>query len=367
MQNPNKGRRLGMSSEDIAAKQTDIFKTRQYPVMAAMCLGLEEIAAMQVKEIFPDCEISEILSGKIFFNTVTALANLLKIRCIDNLYYFIAKLPTGTNKDSVSQLAKDIQSIKFSDFLPFFCDTSHKIRIHVTASRNGKHSFSRLYASDKVLEALSSLAFFNKGGAENHDLHFRLDIIEDAAYFSLKLTSAAYRYRGDYKQFMPGAIRPSVANALIWLSHPNKKDVVLDPFCGSGTIVLERSFYPHHKILAFDISQEAVDVTKSNAPEHVIVRLGDACNLPLADHCVDTVITNAPWGGQIHSGDIRGLYGAFVREAFRVLKSDGQCIILTDRTEILEQACLELGLSAIWMAQISLHGRRPVIYQIKNQ
>ncbi|MDR1531018.1 MAG: RNA methyltransferase [Clostridiales bacterium] len=354
---------------DEIGVDADVLKVREYPIMAAVNLGLELIAAEQARELFGGrCSPPDTQRGKVFFCVAASLAQLVKIRCADNLYYFIAKIPVGTNKASIIQLAQEIQAIRFSEFLPFFCDVRRKIRVHVTASRSGKHSFSRFYAADRVLEALSApaarSAVFEKGDALSHDLHFRLDVMEDAAYFSLKLTSAAYRYRGNYRQFMPGALRPSVANALVWLSRPDKNDVVLDPFCGSGTIVSEREYYPYRKILAFDIEQEAVEAAKSNVSGHVIVRRGDACRLPLNGHCADRIITNAPWGARIRVGDIYQLYGAFMREAFRVLKRDGRCILLTDKTEVLERVSRELGLNAAPLVQISLHGLHPSVYQI---
>lgn len=215
------------------------------------------------------------------------------------------------------------------------------------------------------MNAISAIDVFDKGDKDNHDLHFRLDIVDDIAYLSLKITSAGFRYRGTEKQFMPGAIRPSIANSLVWLSKPNGKEVFLDPFCGSGTIVAERERYANRKILAFDLNCEAVEVTKNNVSERVIVRQGNACYLPLSDKCIDVIVTNLPWDIQIRTEDIRQLYFDFLQEALRVLKKNGKLILLTDKKEVLEQVCKEQRINLNEVAQISLHGLHPYLFEVK--
>ena len=335
-------------------------------IMATTVPGLESVAESQIQEMFPDCAVGHSQRGKIFFGVDSSLGQLLKIKCADNLYFFIKQFPIGATKNDLCELKKELAKIPYASFLSPVCDAGRLHSVYATASRSGKHSFSRFDVAKAALEALSSLKCFKMGDAESHDLHFRIDVVDDTAYFSLKITSEAYRYRGG-RRFVPGAIRPSIANSLIWLSRPDKKDVFLDPFCGSGTIAAERERYAHRKILAFDNQHSAVEIAKNNVSEKIIVRQGDACKLPLGDGCIDAIVTNLPWDVQVPSDDIYKLYRDFLREASRVLKSGGRMVLLTDKEDAVRQAVCGLGVEARRLLQLSLHGLHPAVFAIDKK
>jgi tRNA (guanine6-N2)-methyltransferase len=48
-----------------------------------------------------------------------------------------------------------------------------------------------------------------------------------------------------------GELRPEIAFLMNWLSDPDKNDIVLDPFCGNGSIPIRRALnFPAKKIFA---------------------------------------------------------------------------------------------------------------------
>jgi len=49
----------------------------------------------------------------------------------------------------------------------------------------------------------------------------------------------------------------------------------------------------------------------------------DAQTLPLPDACVDVILSNPPWGGQIQAENIEALYWQACAEMRRVLKPGG--------------------------------------------
>jgi len=66
---------------------------------------------------------------------------------------------------------------------------------------------------------------------------------------TLRLSDERLRHR-DYKvAHMPGSLRPSVAAALGWLSEPAPDDIVLDPMCGAGTVLIERAYLGRYQQL----------------------------------------------------------------------------------------------------------------------
>lgn len=86
-------------------------------------------------------------------------------------------------------------------------------------------------------------------------------------------TTIACQDIGDYgardvgrpsRDTLSGMLPPKVAQFLINLTQPKSGDTLLDPFCGSGTILQEAALMGIENRIGFDISQKAVAATKTN-------------------------------------------------------------------------------------------------------
>jgi 23S rRNA G2445 N2-methylase RlmL len=122
-----------------------------------------------------------------------------------------------------------------------------------------------------------------------------------------------------------GAVRPVVAAALVRLAGGPGR--LLDPCCGSGTIVSE-AITAGWDARGSDIDPEAVDLARANAAGTDIQR-ADALNLPHADGAFDAVVTNLPFGRQFRPAvDQPGWTRGALREAARVTRPGGRVIVL---------------------------------------
>jgi 23S rRNA G2445 N2-methylase RlmL len=119
-----------------------------------------------------------------------------------------------------------------------------------------------------------------------------------------------------------GALRPVVAAAMVRLAGPGP-GIVLDPCCGSGTIVRE-ALAAGWDAQGSDLDAQAVSAARDNVPGAVI-RQADALRLPHPDGGFDAVVTNLPFGRQFRMDT--GMAGA-LREASRVTRPGGRVIIL---------------------------------------
>ncbi len=101
-----------------------------------------------------------------------------------------------------------------------------------------------------------------------------------------------------------GVLPPKVAQVMINLAHLQPTSVLLDPFCGSGTILQEAAMMGFEKLFGSDVSAKAVSDTQENlvwlatqrdvpAASAVDVRLGDAGKLPdlYPAGSIDAVVT----------------------------------------------------------------------------
>lgn len=343
-------------------KSTSIFT-----YMATVAPGLEPVAISEICTKLPSAWVQNQLRGRILFNTDAPWEDLEKLKCVDNLYLHIAWLKVGPHKVHLADLSTDIENTPMHH-LPLIASAGPSTKVVVNASRAGQHTFSRFDAANAALAGLSAAHKFTPGTVDSHDLNFRLDIIDTDALFALKLTEPTFRFRGK-RTFSPAALRPPIAHALVWLSNPRSTDTFLDPFCGSGTIPIERGAYAALSITGGDNSPEAVAVARANAPSHIQIRQMDACNLAnVAPNSITIIVSNLPWGKQIAPGqDITDLYSRFFQEMDRVLTSHGQAILMTDQESAIETACKVSGLGHQSLHTVSLHGALPTIYRVARK
>lgn len=114
-----------------------------------------------------------------------------------------------------------------------------------------------------------------------------------------------------------GMLPPKVAQAMVNLTQPKPNDRLLDPFCGSGTILQEAMLLGLSHVFGSDISPKAIADTKTNvawlskhfgvAPASFDVVQRDAKDLPqaLGPEAVDVIATE-PYLGPPQRGVPRG-------------------------------------------------------------
>jgi len=61
-----------------------------------------------------------------------------------------------------------------------------------------------------------------------------------------------------------GMLPPKIAKIMINLAQADRNELLLDPFCGSGTILMEAALMGHNILIGSDISEKAVTDTKKN-------------------------------------------------------------------------------------------------------
>jgi len=139
-----------------------------------------------------------------------------------------------------------------------------------------------------------------------------------------------FRFRSKrYKPFKhPASLTPEDAKLLVNLSACRR--VLLDPFCGSGSIVIEACLSGLEAV-GLDVDRKAARGARDNlaafscdARGHVVV--GDACMLPFRDCAFDAIATNPPYGrsAQLRSASGRSADECLTKEGFRVLKGEGR-------------------------------------------
>jgi 23S rRNA G2445 N2-methylase RlmL len=145
----------------------------------------------------------------------------------------------------------------------------------------------------------------------------------------LRLTSVRMRQHGGRGAERRGALRPTVAAAMVMLAG-NPSGVLLDPCCGSGTILAEAT-KAGWKAEGLDIDPAAAEVARRNVP-NAVIQTGDARHLGLPDGSVGACVSNLPFGRQ-HGvqGSMREWVGAVLGGMARVTRPGGRIVLLAPR------------------------------------
>ncbi|MFC1801373.1 TRM11 family SAM-dependent methyltransferase [Nanoarchaeota archaeon] len=116
----------------------------------------------------------------------------------------------------------------------------------------------------------------------------------------------------------PTSLHPKLARALVNLTGAKKGDVILDPFCGAGGILIEAGLIGC-KVVGFDIDKIMLKRAKINF-DHLKIKnykleLKDATTI---NKHFDYIVTDLPYGknSKVSEKDLNKLYSDF----FKVLK-----------------------------------------------
>lgn len=142
----------------------------------------------------------------------------------------------------------------------------------------------------------------------------------------LRLSNEAMRQHDGRAAERSGALRPAVASAMVQLAG-EPSGVLLDPCCGSGTILSEgqrEGWQPH----GLDIDPEAVSTANHNI-EDADIEQGDARSLSLPDSSVGACVSNLPFGEQYKvQGDTDTWLRTVLGEMARVTHPGGRVVVL---------------------------------------
>lgn len=164
---------------------------------------------------------------------------------------------------------------------------------------------------------------------------------------------------------LPWSTNLVVAEVLTRLAKIRTGQLVLDPFCGTGTILLAvRRRTPGARVVGVDNDRRALAMAARNTRRQISLVRAEAGALPVADGSVDRVVANLPFGKLVgtHRGN-RELYPAALREIDRVLTADGRAVLLTEDKRLLLQAVdRQRGLKAVRRRLLKYNGATPTAY-----
>jgi alkylated DNA repair dioxygenase AlkB/23S rRNA G2445 N2-methylase RlmL len=256
-------------------------------------------------------------------------------------------------KEALYEHVKEQLLNNSTSFLPVLEKDCSKMTFRVTTERvGGPHAWQGPEVEYEIGGAFAEVYGDRhkwKPKMTDYDLHVRADVIGNLVVMGIQLNVhdlSKGRHFARYRNAV--TIKTNLAYAMIRLANLTEGNTILDPFCGSGTLLLEAlEMYGGNlrNCLGMDVSRRSADGARANAiaeghTSKSVVRFvcSDARSLRRhvdADGSVDAVVSNLPWGimtGQNQSvSSLQTLYEVFLRNAWYVLRDGGRVVMLVLR------------------------------------
>lgn len=344
------------------------------PYFATLILGLEAIAADELRECLPAATLLGAMQGKLFFSCPTGPAAALELLTIENLFAYLDQIldlpPTRDALHLVEEwmAATDLQ--RALELHHSLHDAPRQPSFRITALRSGEHA----YTSPEIAAAAGAGVVRRYGwrvDLTGYDYDIRVYVTGQTALAGLRLSPEALHERARVGH-TAASLNATVAHAMCRLTSPEAGEVVVDPMCGAGTILVERNRLTRPRLLiGGDLFARPLQVARGNldaAGVDAQLLQWDARRLPLERHSVDAVICNPPWGRRIGSHRVnRHLYPGFVRELERVLRRAGRAVILTQEKRLISRLLGRSSrLQVVREEHLTLSGTHPAIYLVRR-
>ncbi|MDE0659012.1 MAG: methyltransferase domain-containing protein [Gammaproteobacteria bacterium] len=269
------------------------------------------------------------------------IRSVRSVHLLEDVFLEISRTPSIAKSSDIAKLSRRLdraailQSVALKN--EAFPDKKRNRRGRPTYTcfvrQNRDHRVHRKRVSQEVVSLIGRL--FPRWRVDDPaDLEFWV-FWADYAVLALRLSDRTLKYRGRRPPELPGALRPTIAAAMVELADVQDGHAVLDPMCGTGTLLLECTRrFPRADLFGSDRSDEAVATAKGRLGGNATIR---RCELDELDHAPGTfhrVVTNLPWGDQT---PIQGsVYAAGVSKLLDCITDDGVAVLLTSRRELLE-------------------------------
>jgi 23S rRNA G2445 N2-methylase RlmL len=338
--------------------------------------GLETLAFSEVRTTLTDAEIVKFSRGIALFRTAALPSELLKLRTVEDVFCALVHLPSPRRgPDGLRVLNSATLHADITAALHMW-QRAHHGRFpktwRVVSQMSGAYDFRRVDAGQAVESALRRiLPRGMRHVQDDADLEVWLWLGANDCIIGVRLSDASMRHRMYKREHLPASLRPTVGATMSWLASPTEQDIVLDPLCGAGTVLIERALLgPFDRIIGGDIREEAVAMARRNARAADVIatwRTWDARSLPLEQASVTRIITNLPFGKQIGTHEANAdLYTALVREFGRVLAPDGLLVTLTSEDRLWDMIVRDHGWRVIKKVVLVVLGQPASIFVIER-
>ena len=333
---------------------------KTYTLMSPCFFGVEKMLAREIKDL--GFEIIKTEDGRVTYKTDEygiARANMW-LRCAERVHLKIAEFEAK----SFDELFEGTKRINWAKYIPYGAQfpiakaSSIKSKLHSTphiqsiVKKAIVESLKKSYLEDGLL----------KEDKEKYPIY--VFIHKDKVVLSIDTTGDALHKRGYREKANKAPIRETLAAAIMYLTPWRPGRTLVDPMCGSGTLLIEaamiginmapglnREFISEKwrtmdkkiwwdirkeaydkidestqfKIYGYDIDEEAINIARENAElagveDYIEFNVANAVDFKSEEE-YGFIITNPPYGERLEDADSVKMLYKELGYTFRKLKN----------------------------------------------
>jgi predicted RNA methylase len=305
---------------------------------ASFIPGLQNIISVLLKERLSDVKIYKLLDGAVLFETSVSY-DKLNFLCFNNIFSLLNILEDNKNNGAIETYIRSV--IGNSSFAATAANNSKIIRSFriVVSDENIPITIDKKLKEDaeRYISRLSSL----KVDRSCPDTEFWFLYRREGFFCFMKRLTLRSSWE---KTLHKGELPPPLAWIMCRLACPVYTDILLDPFCGYGSIAQAALKHFHiAKFIACDNDNRSANFTvsrfRNRKKEDFVFYKNDFCNLPslIEENSIDAVITDPPWGHYREFND-DNFYGKMFMIFKKLLKNRGKAVVLCANSEAFSES-----------------------------
>ncbi|HLU23717.1 THUMP domain-containing class I SAM-dependent RNA methyltransferase [Lederbergia graminis] len=204
-----------------------------YKLMATTAMGIEAIAASEVKDLGYSCKVE---NGKVLFDgdeLAIARSNMW-LRTADRVKIIVGEFRATT----FDELFEQTKALPWEDYLPE--DANFPVQGKSVKSTLFSVSDCQAIVKKAIVERMKRV-YKKSSWLEETGALFKIEVslLKDKATLTIDTSGAGLHRRGYRVGQGEAPIKETLAAALVKLANWQPSTLLHDPFCGSGTIPIE--------------------------------------------------------------------------------------------------------------------------------
>ncbi|MDO5860453.1 TIGR01177 family methyltransferase [Methanobrevibacter sp.] len=264
----------------------------------------------------------------------------------------VHEIITTSSRDTLND---DVSSIDWGEYI----DESFAVRVKRFTSEIDTVATERKVGS-LILENCNNI----KVNLKKPKSLVRIVAFKDTVYVAIekiKLNKKHFEETKPHKRpfFYPGSMSPKLARCMVNLSRVKEGQLLLDPFCGTGGILIEAGIIGC-KVVGSDIYWKMKNGTAINL-EHYGITDYRTFNLDVRElkmyERVAAVVTDPPYGISTTTGDIDGedIFKEFFKAIYDNMKDDAYLCMASPHYVDLKPMADDVGFEIVEQYGIKMH------------
>ena len=252
-------------------------------------------------------------------------------------------------KASIKEILSSIKRVSLEDYI----SPSESFAVRIRRIRRSAPEINGLLLEREIGRIIFESVKGTKVNLERPEKTF-LGILSDGNFIfglrTIEIKGGEFKKRGPSRTVFShsAAIPPKMARCMVNLARPKAGDLVLDPFCGTGSFLVEAGLIGC-RVIGSDIKRKMIEGSIQNLSACGVksegLLIADARVPPLPPSSIDCIVTDPPYGTSTTTLGMRTseVFESFLSAARDLLKKGGCVCLAAPETVNVSRIGEELG------------------------